>query len=153
MEFKRAGSGGAQQQGVWLASAPRRPDAAPAPARVQGRLRELQALCTPECEVLLFVAGQLSPPPPRRRTRRRTRGRTRALWPRGPRLPAASGPRRRVSPLRTRMAGVDGRYNEGARKALNFLLYGSSGYEISQSSKGDADLADVSPRPLLPLPQ
>ena len=65
MEFKRAGSGGAQQQGVWLASAPRRPDAAPAPARVQGRLRELQALCTPECEVLLFVAGRLSAPPPR----------------------------------------------------------------------------------------
>ena len=75
MEFKRAGSGGAQQ-GVWLASAPRRADAAPAPARVQGRLQALQALCTPECEVLLFVAGPIFPapaPPPVPLARRRAR--------------------------------------------------------------------------------
>ncbi len=47
---------------------------------------------------------------------------------------------------------MDGKYNEGARKALNYLLYGCSGYEIVQSSKGDADLADVSPLPLRPVP-
>jgi hypothetical protein len=47
---------------------------------------------------------------------------------------------------------VDGKYNEGARKALNYLLYGCSGYEIVQSSKGDVDLADVSPLPLRPAP-
>jgi hypothetical protein len=42
------------------------------------------------------------------------------------------------------VAGVDGKYNDGARKALNFLLYGCSGYDVSQSSKSDADLSDVS---------
>lgn len=41
-------------------------------------------------------------------------------------------------------AGVDGKYNDGARKALNYLLYGCSGYDVAQSSKSDADLSDVS---------
>ena len=50
---------GGGPQGVWLASAPRRSELPPAPARVQGRLRELQALCSAgaHCEVLLFVPG------------------------------------------------------------------------------------------------
>ena len=80
-------------RGIGLNSAPRRIEGPVAPARVQNRLRELQALCTSDCEALLFVAG------------------------------------------------VDGKYNEGARKALNFLLYGCSGHEVT-SSKSDADLAD-----------
>ena len=51
------------------------------------------------------------------------------------------------------MTGVDGKYNDGARKALNFLLYGCSGYDIAQSSKSDADLADVSYVRLCALPR
>lgn len=50
------------------------------------------------------------------------------------------------------VTGVDGKYNDGARKALNFLLYGCSGYDIAQSSKSDADLADVSYVRLCALP-
>lgn len=55
--FARASSGGASAAAFGLACAPRKNEALPAPARVQNRLRELQALCTPECEALLFVAG------------------------------------------------------------------------------------------------
>jgi hypothetical protein len=57
-------SSGGAPHGVWLASAPRRSELPPAPARVQGRLRELQALCSVggQCEVLLFVPGLLPSP-------------------------------------------------------------------------------------------
>ena len=58
-EFRRAGSG--EKPGVGLNSAPRKSETQPSPARVQNRLRELQALCTPDCEALLFVAGAAPP--------------------------------------------------------------------------------------------
>jgi len=59
MDFRRAGSG-STAPGIGLACAPRRSDAPPSSARVQNRLRELQALCSPDCEALLFVAGTVS---------------------------------------------------------------------------------------------
>lgn len=54
-DFRRAGSG--TSAGIGLASAPRKSEIPPTSARVQNRLRELQALCSADCEALLFVAG------------------------------------------------------------------------------------------------
>jgi hypothetical protein len=56
-DFRRVGSSGAAAPGIGLANVPRKSDSHPSPARVQNRLRELQALCTTDCEALLFVAG------------------------------------------------------------------------------------------------
>jgi len=40
-------------------------------------------------------------------------------------------------------AGVDGRYNAGARQVVNYLLLGCCGTEIYNSSKGIEELDDV----------
>jgi hypothetical protein len=40
-------------------------------------------------------------------------------------------------------AGVDGKFNDGSRKALNYLLYGSSGPEIEQSNRNNPELEDM----------
>jgi hypothetical protein len=56
-DFRRVGSSGAAAPGIGLANVPRKSDSHPSPARVQNRLKELQALCTSDCEALLFVAG------------------------------------------------------------------------------------------------
>ena len=48
------------------------------------------------------------------------------------------------SPLTPRWpAGVDGKFNDGSRKALNYLLYGSSGPEIEQSNRNNPELEDM----------
>eukprot|EP00961_Rhodomonas_salina_P117837 1586023-Rhodomonas_salina.1 len=42
------------------------------------------------------------------------------------------------------VSGVDGQYNEGSRKVLNFLLCGYSGNDILQSTRTHPDLEDAS---------
>lgn len=39
--------------------------------------------------------------------------------------------------------GVDGKYNDGARKALNYILYGCSGNEVYQDSRNNPELEEV----------
>ncbi len=45
--------------------------------------------------------------------------------------------------LYAHMAGIDGKFNDGARKALNYLLYGCSGLEIFQASRNNPELDEV----------
>lgn len=43
---------------------------------------------------------------------------------------------------------MDGKYNDGARKALNYVLYGCSGLEIVQDSRNNPELEEVYHKPV-----